>query len=798
MKKQLYSLWELLEENKVFIPIIQRDYAQGRKGKEVLRKHFFTNLIEALNNESDLKLDFVYGTIEDGKFAPLDGQQRLTSLWLLHWYLAYKTEHLKEDSVKTRLKKFSYETRISSREFIQNLCNGLNENENEKEGKSISDIIRNQPWFTQSFASDPTIQSMLTSLDDKEKGCGFEQLLKKEEYKDKWDAYWELLCSEKCPITFFYKDMKDDDLPESDSLYVKMNARGKRLTNFENFKAELFKVKHNDKELFSLEDFISPFENQWTNDIFWPYKNEEKKIDEIFFKFINRICRNNLLRSKKFKEDLKDKSKLWLQFEREENLKDEYVFESIEAYEEVLTEDSEKVSTENFVKNFTNMMNNISTAAESLSEHKFNNILKPPYEFKFIPEYNNGDISSITIPERVLMEGVACYFIHNEYNEETFRDWMFFVRNLTYNSSADRYERIGGLLEKIYEWAEYSGNVIEFLANFTEDYKSIAAEQFKEEVEKAKMISKLRTGKSSFNFTEKDIRDAETDLPTDGAIRYLFTNPDKSIDWNLFEAKSMNAKKLFLKKDTDTIPVNTLRKLVALFEKKEQFSCNKQLIYDSKKSSWKNILLNLEELKEPVHKLLTSTEELLSDDKLSQFEPQSALKKDAYKQLQKDLVTTNFLEKTTWCEFAFREENMLFIPNGAWADWKSYYLGTPRNRLLSKAIDDGLVSLEESKRLDASNFFYGADLNFQYRDRRFKWYRTEYSRETNEVDIYLMYINEDNKEDYLKRKEPIVEKYKDERASYYSALIEKDISQEGFYKVLNDLINEAERDGMIE
>lgn len=791
MKTQLYSLWKLLEENEVFIPIIQRDYAQGRKGKEVLRKHFFTNLIEALNNKSNLKLDFVYGTIEDGKFAPLDGQQRLTSLWLLHWYLAYKTEHLKEDNVKTILKKFSYETRISSREFIQKLCNGLNGDEDEKEGKSISDIIRNQPWFTQSFASDPTIQSMLTSLDDKEKGCGFEQLLKKEEYKDKWDAYWELLCSEKCPITFFYKDMKDDDLPESDSLYVKMNARGKRLTNFENFKAELFKVKRNNQALFSLEYFICPFENQWTNDIFWPYKNEEKKIDEIFFKFINRICRNNLLRSKKFKEDLKDKSKLWLQFEREEKLKDEYVFESIEAYDK-------EVLTENFVEDFTKMMNNISTAAKSLSEHKFNNILKAPYEFKFIPEYNNGDISSITIPERVLMEGVACYFIHNEYNEETFRDWMFFVRNLTYNSSADRYERIGGLLEKIYKWAKHSGDVITFLKDYKEEYKDIAAEQFQEEVEKAKMISKLRAGESSFDFKEKDIRDAETDLPTNGAIRYLFTDSDKNIDWNLFETKSENAKKLFLKENEDTIPVNTLRKLVALFEKKEQFSCNKQLIYDSKKSSWKNILLNLEELKEPVHKLLTSTEELLSDSKLSQFEPQSEHLDDDYKQLQKDLVTTNFLEKTTWCEFAFREENMLFIPNGAWADWKSYYLGTPRNRLLSKAIDDGLVSLEESKRLYASNFFYGAELNFQYRDRRFKWYRTEYSREKNEVDIYLMYINEDNKEDYLKRKEPIVEKYKDERDSYYSALIEKDISQEGFYKVLNDLINEAEREGKIE
>lgn len=797
MKKQLYSLWELLEENEVFIPIIQRDYAQGRKGKEVLRKHFFTNLIEALNNESDLKLDFVYGTIEDGKFAPLDGQQRLTSLWLLHWYLAYKTEHLAEDSVKTRLKKFSYETRISSREFIQKLCNGLNGDENEKKGKSISDIIRNQPWFTQSFASDPTIQSMLTSLDDKEKGCGFEQLLKKEEYKDKWKDYWDLLCSKECPITFFYKDMKDDDLPESDSLYVKMNARGKRLTNFENFKAELFKVERDKQALFSLENFISPFENQWTNNIFWPYKNGEKKIDEIFFKFINRICRNNLLRRKKFKEELKDKSKLWLQFEKEEKLKDEYVFESIEAYNEVLMKDEDKNKDEDFVEEFTKMMTNIS----SLHEHKLNNILKAPYEFKFIPEYNKGGISSITIPERALMEGVACYFIYNQYTEETkraFSDWMFFIRNLTYNSSADRYERIGGLLKKIYEWAKHSGDVITFLKDYKEEYKDIAAEQFQEEVEKAKMISKLRAGESSFDFKEKDIRDAETDLPTDGAIRYLFTDSDKNIDWNLFETKSENAKKLFLKENDDTIPVNTLRKLVALFEKKEQFSCNKQLIYDSKKSSWKNILLNLEELKEPVHKLLTSTEELLSDGKLSQFEPQSEHLDDDYKQLQKDLVTTNFLEETTWCEFAFRGENMLFIPNGAWADWKSYYLGTPRNRLLSKAIDEEQVTVSENKRLNTSNFFYGAELNFQYRDRRFKWYRTKYSRETNEVDIYLMYIDEDNKEDYLKRKEPIVEKYKDERASYYSALIEKDISQEGFYKVLNDLINEAERDGKIE
>ena len=51
---------------------------------------------------------------------PLDGQQRLTTLFLLHWYAAVKSQLLNSKNIDI-LKKFSYETRISSREF----CNTL-------------------------------------------------------------------------------------------------------------------------------------------------------------------------------------------------------------------------------------------------------------------------------------------------------------------------------------------------------------------------------------------------------------------------------------------------------------------------------------------------------------------------------------------------------------------------------------------------------------------------------------------------------------------------------------------------
>src|SRR5262245_56665109 len=96
------SFSELFTEfNHVQIPIIQRDYAQGRAGQEELRHEFLSALKQALDRaEADagapLDLDFVYGSaLGNGApaanaFAPLDGQQRLTTLFLLHWYLAWK------------------------------------------------------------------------------------------------------------------------------------------------------------------------------------------------------------------------------------------------------------------------------------------------------------------------------------------------------------------------------------------------------------------------------------------------------------------------------------------------------------------------------------------------------------------------------------------------------------------------------------------------------------------------------------------------------------------------------------
>lgn len=95
------SLWQLAAENAIVIPIIQRDYAQGRSNDKVrqIRQPFLKKIFKVLdNNDSRLELDFVYGTLETPKDISTQECQlrqlcslwtdskRLTTMFLLHWF----------------------------------------------------------------------------------------------------------------------------------------------------------------------------------------------------------------------------------------------------------------------------------------------------------------------------------------------------------------------------------------------------------------------------------------------------------------------------------------------------------------------------------------------------------------------------------------------------------------------------------------------------------------------------------------------------------------------------------------
>ena len=258
---------------KIIIPIIQRDYAQGRLNPEVnrVRDRFLSSLHDAIVG-TPITLDFVYGDIDkDGVMTPLDGQQRLTTLFLLHWYAARKAKASDEES--QFLSKFGYETRYSARYF----CKDLTKFHPSFEG-ALSDEIIEQSWFPLAWQKDPTISSMLVMLDAID-----------EKFKDV-DALWDKL--KNGAITFYFLPIRDMGL--TDELYIKMNSRGKPLTQFEHFKAELERcIQAADKTVS--ERVARKIDRDWT-DMLWRYRDvgsgnkEDAIIDDKFLRYFRFIC----------------------------------------------------------------------------------------------------------------------------------------------------------------------------------------------------------------------------------------------------------------------------------------------------------------------------------------------------------------------------------------------------------------------------------------------------------------------------------------------------------------------------
>lgn len=92
MSNKAITLLEFAQNKKIEIPIFQRDYAQGRNDEttDKIRKDFVNSLIETLDKNIPIELDFIYGREVDNTITLIDGQQRLTTLFLLHWYISQR------------------------------------------------------------------------------------------------------------------------------------------------------------------------------------------------------------------------------------------------------------------------------------------------------------------------------------------------------------------------------------------------------------------------------------------------------------------------------------------------------------------------------------------------------------------------------------------------------------------------------------------------------------------------------------------------------------------------------------
>lgn len=253
---------ELLRQGGVLIPHIQRDYAQGRpqKSAQELRERFLEALHRAVTSEEGLHLDFVCGLRSAGGFIPLDGQQRLTTLFLLHWYtLEEAAEPAASEGFKPALfKHFRYETRSTTSDFLREMIEhrALLLDRSKALG-GLRAAFEDQCWYQASWSDDPSVVGMLVMLDAIEKR-------------------FKAQCCRLAPedlgrITFHLVTLNDQTDP--DLLYRKINSRGRKLSAYENFKAELLQALREDtaeigKDAAAYADFEQSLDGAWSDAVF--------------------------------------------------------------------------------------------------------------------------------------------------------------------------------------------------------------------------------------------------------------------------------------------------------------------------------------------------------------------------------------------------------------------------------------------------------------------------------------------------------------------------------------------------
>lgn len=480
MNEQL-SFFKLFEEKgySIEIPIIQRDFAQGRVSTQEIRDTFIDALYGYLSDGTPFRdLDFIYGDVDENKcFIPLDGQQRLTTLFLLHWYLAIKDKKYKEFKKalsENGFSKFQYKTRHTSTDFCNNLLlNPIDLNQliidDENQNNEISKTIRDLNWFFLSWDLDPTVQGMLRMLDSIH-----------HKFKDT-DGYYDLLTDLSNPvITFQFLALSDYGL--TDDLYIKMNSRGKPLTKYENFKSKF--ENHLENPLFDnikykliLEDesskmvstseyFSHNIDTTWI-DFFWQYKNiKEVTVDKQLMNFISVLAINHAaLSQNELRKYIDIQGKIPFSFFKELNI------------------------------DFTNILIKV---FDFFSKTKDTFILLGDFSYlnenELFKKIINNDFRDAAYIERIQFFAYYMYIFKwgNEYPGNS-KEWMRVVCNLTNNTAPynNDMEFINSI-RSLYSILDYSNDIIEYLkSEKSQELKGFNPTQIKEERIKAHLLSKV-------------------------------------------------------------------------------------------------------------------------------------------------------------------------------------------------------------------------------------------------------------------------------------------------------------------
>ena len=791
----------------IIIPEVQRDFAFGRTDKKSTEKRigFIDSIFEALESIKELPMTFVYGALDDDRFSPLDGQQRLSILFLLHWYFCPK------DQISIFKKgdqpRFVYEVRQFAKDFCRRIvdhsaneiiakkdvvkkffieridASSLPEKKKEDQKKNLkiklSDIIKNENWFIDSWTSDPTVSGMLVFLD-----AIHEKAIKDSTNRD---DVWQKLISSDPPI--YFDILVLDELTKPNELYVKMNSRGRELSEFDNFKSMMegelqamkpdeFDGENKSEKESNKADFIknwtADIDNVWIN-VFWRYFVDKDKIDGDKMKDMKSI------KDPKFLKDIVGNVEdFYLKFfglimQYYIITRDEAAFNLnyIELNEESI-KDLPNLKTYAGKKNILNLVYQLKRAGfftldffryfRNCADALFYKIGSEDHEGTDLSKKTKSTSGSLlkkileskspTYVDRVIFFGLLCFFRKNlsasqvvSFSSE-FKEWDRVVYNLCNNSKIDDYNPyhnalngIEALCKDVYDPGK-ANDILDFLDQKTDtkDLYGFSERSIKEEIKKAKLI------KHDENAWKQRINDAENDALFDGYISDLFNDKEISTveDLTKFDERLKNAKTFFIKGDKALFK-DLLLCLISNMDSSQANAClkvQKQKQVFSPSSSVLNTILTDDDWYPVVHDLLDSGDysklgnggskrwhRILSDEKLLNYV------------INHDLASSFYVNG----DFLYPKRS------------SSFYIALDaqrRDNILTGLLNNKAISLKNGyKKIDLSNssslFIGPINIEFVYKNCTFRWKLEEnklakLDDSGNEIEVYEIQLRDDS------------------------------------------------------
>ncbi|SDN06318.1 Protein of unknown function DUF262 [Daejeonella rubra] len=295
MKAGKYSIKELFVNRfleQIVIPEIQRDYVWkeeqviGLLNSIILDFKNFQNAkpsvivadnkeIETAFHEFDRKrkyssnIGFIYAYNDEqlpGRYFLIDGQQRITTIFLTLLTLAHGNKNLRELFVRTYIKdknlKLDYRVREASHNFLIKMVDFV---------LGTSDEITDQHWYLSDYKTDVTIINLLNNQKIINKYLN-EQSINETDFFHFIEDYTE----------FWYFDTNVSE--QGEELYIYMNARGEQMQSNENIKADLLSKLNDLKQ----KNQFGKIWEEW-QDYFWLNKDQNENADPGFNEFLTCI-----------------------------------------------------------------------------------------------------------------------------------------------------------------------------------------------------------------------------------------------------------------------------------------------------------------------------------------------------------------------------------------------------------------------------------------------------------------------------------------------------------------------------